>query len=246
MLQASQWIAHRGYQRRYPENSAIGISAALAAGAAWVEVDVQLTADLVPVLAHDIDTKRVSSVNCNILYSPWRELKQLTNGEPARFNDQFSHSRFSPLATLAALFEHYPNAQCLVEIKQQSLHRFGTERCLTQIMRALGSFIARCVLISFDSACLLHALTLGVQRVAPVLSSWQSRTAVLAQLPTAEMLICHYRSIDQVAIPNSPPVALYEVADIELARALCARGATLIETFAIGEMLAQTEQLAKR
>jgi glycerophosphoryl diester phosphodiesterase len=42
-------LAHRGWASRYPENSRLGIEAALRAGVACVEFDVQLSADCVPV-----------------------------------------------------------------------------------------------------------------------------------------------------------------------------------------------------
>jgi glycerophosphoryl diester phosphodiesterase len=55
-------IAHRGWPRRHPENSLPGIEAALMAGAGYVEVDVQLSADRVPVLFHDAGLERLCGV----------------------------------------------------------------------------------------------------------------------------------------------------------------------------------------
>lgn len=46
-------IAHRGEPVRHVENTLAAISAAIAAGADMVEIDVRLTADGVPVLLHD-------------------------------------------------------------------------------------------------------------------------------------------------------------------------------------------------
>lgn len=48
----SRLIAHQGYARRYPENSMLGIRAAIDAGARWIEVDVQMSDDGVLVLHH--------------------------------------------------------------------------------------------------------------------------------------------------------------------------------------------------
>ena len=53
-------VAHRGYPRHYPENTLIGIEAAIRAGAAYVEVDIQLSSDQVPLLYHDSDMQRLS------------------------------------------------------------------------------------------------------------------------------------------------------------------------------------------
>ena len=45
-------IAHRGWAARYPENTVPAFRAALEAGARFVELDVQLSSDLVPVVFH--------------------------------------------------------------------------------------------------------------------------------------------------------------------------------------------------
>ncbi len=46
-------VGHRGAPRAAPENSLVACHAAVAQGAAWVEVDARLTADGVVVLRHD-------------------------------------------------------------------------------------------------------------------------------------------------------------------------------------------------
>ncbi|HBH35210.1 MAG TPA: glycerophosphodiester phosphodiesterase, partial [Gammaproteobacteria bacterium] len=39
------WVAHRGDPFRFPENSLAGYHSAIAAGANYIETDIQLTAD---------------------------------------------------------------------------------------------------------------------------------------------------------------------------------------------------------
>lgn len=53
-----QLIGHRGARAHAPENTLCGLEEARRQGARWVEIDVQLTADGVPVLAHDEDLSR--------------------------------------------------------------------------------------------------------------------------------------------------------------------------------------------
>ena len=50
-MRIPELVAHRGYPQHYPENTLIGIEAAITAGARFIDVDVQLSADRVPVLA---------------------------------------------------------------------------------------------------------------------------------------------------------------------------------------------------
>jgi glycerophosphoryl diester phosphodiesterase len=47
------FISHRGYSRRYPENTVGSIREAVAHGAQWIEIDVRWTRDGEPVLHHD-------------------------------------------------------------------------------------------------------------------------------------------------------------------------------------------------
>ena len=55
-----QLVAHRGYSLRYPENTLLAIEQAFIAGACYVECDVQLTQDGVPVLLHDNNLQRTT------------------------------------------------------------------------------------------------------------------------------------------------------------------------------------------
>ena len=62
-------VAHRGYPRRYPENTLLSLLAALEAGAEFVEFDVQMTADGVPVLLHDADLRRTGGADLEVTES---------------------------------------------------------------------------------------------------------------------------------------------------------------------------------
>lgn len=53
-------VAHRGYAARYPENTRESLAAAVSVGAEFVEFDIQLSADGVPVLLHDADLDRTA------------------------------------------------------------------------------------------------------------------------------------------------------------------------------------------
>jgi glycerophosphoryl diester phosphodiesterase len=67
-------IAHRGFMRRFPENTIVAVRGAFDQGADAVEVDVRLSADGVPVIMHDETVDRttdghgaVSALNANEL-----------------------------------------------------------------------------------------------------------------------------------------------------------------------------------
>lgn len=60
-LKLPRIIGHRGAAKHAPENTLAGIRAAAAQGVLWVEVDVKLTKDGVPILMHDETLDRTTS-----------------------------------------------------------------------------------------------------------------------------------------------------------------------------------------
>ena len=55
-------IAHRGAPKLATENTLTSIDAAITAGAVWVEIDVKLTRDDVPVVLHDRTLHRIWNI----------------------------------------------------------------------------------------------------------------------------------------------------------------------------------------
>ncbi|MCK5769260.1 glycerophosphodiester phosphodiesterase family protein [Algiphilus sp.] len=66
-------IAHRGYSAVAPENTLIAVERAIAAGADYIEVDVQMASDGVIVVMHDTSLARTTNVEVqHPLRPPWR------------------------------------------------------------------------------------------------------------------------------------------------------------------------------
>lgn len=91
-----RWIGHRGAAAHAPENTLAGLRRAAADGAEWVEFDLRLTADEVPVLLHDDDLDRTTDGEGPLAARRWRELRGLDAG--AWFGAEF---RGEPLPSLA-------------------------------------------------------------------------------------------------------------------------------------------------
>ncbi len=64
MLQLPKIIAHRGASAYAPENTLAAVREARMRGASWVEIDVKLTADSVPIVLHDSSLKRTFGIDC--------------------------------------------------------------------------------------------------------------------------------------------------------------------------------------
>lgn len=87
--------AHRGASLVAPENSLSAISRALGDGADYVEIDVRLTADKVPVLWHDSDMRRVFGLGGAISAVNLEDIIDLDAG--SWFDPAFSSERIATL-----------------------------------------------------------------------------------------------------------------------------------------------------
>ena len=234
------WVAHRGWQHRFPENTLIAIDQAIAAGATAVEVDLQLTADLEPVLCHDRDLKRLSGQSGNITALSWAEVQQRSAAEPGRFDQQFRHNPFCHLTDCLSLLAKHPQVTLYLELKRHSLDAHGRDTVLTTLLPFLAPIADRCVIISFDLRVLERLRELGWAQLGLVLSNWRDWQQQRVQDLHPQCLF-----VDHLLLPSidairscSYPLVVYEVADYPLAEVLFEAGAKGVETFAIGEMLA--------
>ncbi len=232
-------IAHRGYALRYPENTLESIKAAIELRAGYVEFDVQLTADGVPVLLHDSDFWRTGRVDRSVLDMTLKQARDIWVNETPRFGPEFGEVLVPTLEEAIDLIRRYPEVTAFVEIKRDSLNRFGRSHVLERVHVALEPALSQCVVISFDLDALVESRKRGANAVGYVLSDWTPATRAAAEEVQPQYIFCNYRMIpDEDDLWQGPwHWALYDIIDPDLALALTARGARFIETSAIGELL---------
>lgn len=76
-LRLPRIMGHRGAKALAPENTLASIKAAAETGVRWVEFDVMLTADGVPVLFHDETLKRTTGASGAMAAAPFAEVRSL-------------------------------------------------------------------------------------------------------------------------------------------------------------------------
>ncbi|MFN2309239.1 MAG: glycerophosphodiester phosphodiesterase family protein [Gammaproteobacteria bacterium] len=232
-------VAHRGYAARYPENTLPALQAAVRAGARWLEFDVQFSADAVPVLLHDTTLQRTAARPESVFDLSARQLQGVRVGEPGRFGDRFAETPLPTLAEVVAWLATESQVQAFVEVKVESIQRFGIGRTHRALWSALGPVRERCVLISYDDAFLFAARVAAPVRIGWIAAAWDDAHRRRAQALAPEVLFTNYTRLPPGPLWDGPwRWAVYEVDDAELALALAARGITFIETMAVGELLA--------
>lgn len=231
-------IAHRGYAAAYPENTLPALTAAAEAGARYLECDVQLSADLVPVLFHDLTLERQCRQPGMIRDYSMARLLEFSAGCPERFGDRFSEVRIATLAELVELLSSHPGVTAFVELKRNCLADFGLEQVLDIVLAQLRQVRQRAVLISYEIGALQAARHRGWPAVGVVVDFWgETRRPEVVGLAPA-YIFCSAKGL-----PASGPLrfpgarlAVFEVDAPRAALALAGRGVDLIETFALVQM----------
>lgn len=230
-------VAHRGLAVRWPENTLPALQAAVEAGARWVEVDVQLSQDGVPVLLHDADLVRVAGRPEAVFDLPAAALADIPVGEPARFGSRFPAARAPTLARFAQWLAGTEGVCAFVELKSQSIERFGRNAVADACMRAMTPAQGRWFPIASDYEILALAGDLGAPELGWIVRGFDPAIETRARALPARWLFCNHERLAPGPLPRGAwEWVLYEVADATLARGLLARGARWLETMAIDEL----------
>ena len=247
-------IAHRGFAKRYPENTLVAIHEALKAGAAFVEFDIQYTADGHPVLLHDVDLKRVAGIDKDVVDLSLSELQRIHIGRTPKARSQYPGLAIPTLADAVYLIKAFPHVHAFVEIKTETLNTFGIEQVIKTLIQVLAPIKGQCSLISHNSLAIRCARAMGLRSIGWVISHWNSEVRSMATELAPDYLFCNHKKIPSPSErlwPGPWRWVLYDVNKPELAIKLGERGADMIETTDIGRMLehpvfnqAQTQSLA--
>lgn len=233
-------IAHRGNAAEFPENTLQGLESAVSLGLRYVEFDVQLTADFVPVLMHDADLARVGDQPDCVHDLTWSALAELPVGEVRRLGNAHAFTYPPSLAQAADVLAGWDGVTAFVEVKRSSLRRFGREAVLRRVAEVLQPVLDRCVLISFDLPSVQILRMMTGARIGWVLTQYDADARQQAEALAPEFLFANLERL-----PSEPePLwagpwdwALYEVRDLRTAQDCHARGAKFVETMAVRGLL---------
>ena len=108
-------IAHRGFSSQAPENTSAAFDLAIENEFYYIETDVQLTADNIPVIIHDDTVDRTSNGKGKVSEKTLSDIKKLDFG--SWFSPKFKDQK---ILTLSELLKNYNNKIHLVlELKSQ-------------------------------------------------------------------------------------------------------------------------------
>lgn len=233
-------IAHRGNARDFPENTLPALQSAMDLGVRFLEFDIQMAADGVPMVIHDADLARTAGVDGNVLDLPSTELAKLEVNERQRLGERFRNVRIPQLKEVVELVAERREITLFAEIKRASLRRFGYEVVVPRVVEALRPLRSRCVIISFDLPAIHMARQHGGFSVGWCLSDYDAHSRLKFEALKPEFLFCDHEKLPREGKLWRGPWrwAIYEVDRMELALDLAWRGADFIETMAVEPMIA--------
>ncbi|HSC34651.1 MAG TPA: glycerophosphodiester phosphodiesterase family protein [Thermodesulfobacteriota bacterium] len=162
-------VSHRGAAGVAPENTLSAVKAGVSAGAPFIEIDVRLTSDGVPVLMHDDTLDRTTDGAGRVRERSWEYVRNLDAG--GRFSDEF---KGETVPHLGAVLEYMKGTSSTLVIEVKSPDDYpGVGDVLADYLRKYG-MEKRVVVVSFDagwveeSGRLMPGVALGALYVYPL------------------------------------------------------------------------------
>lgn len=160
-------IAHRGASFFAPENTLSALRAAHAHGVQWVECDVLLTQDHVPIIFHDANLKRITQYNKTVAQTPFEKIKELDAG--LWFGEKYRHEK---IPTLFEWLECAANLEMGINLEIKVSRKAELDLLVDQVSSALQTYWAAKLPTPIISSFHLSALEVFSNRQGNFSLAW--------------------------------------------------------------------------
>ena len=232
-------VAHRGYQKLYPENTLLAYQKAIEAGALSIETDILLSADKQAVLYHDPTLQRVSGCKGRVDELTLAELINTPAFEPRRLGQAYNSQCIAPLSELVELLQAHPHVTAYIEVKKEAIKFAGASETYASISECLAPVASQCVIVSFDHDFMLFVRAKGWECCGVVIKRWKDLLSAKIAAIKPDTVFINYRKIPGKAELNTLnfELVVYEIDKPALAKKWLARGSSKIESFDIGGLI---------
>lgn len=164
-------VAHRGWSSRAPENTMSAIRLAIAdPNVTWIEIDVQLSKDAVPVVIHDYNLRRTTNGKGEV--KDWTAADLATLDAGNWFSQKYQGEKLPTLKeVLSAAAGH---CKLNIELKTDGIRYPQLEQKVLENVHEYG-LVNDIVLTSFNEGALYRARKLSKEvRTGLILDSWRN------------------------------------------------------------------------
>lgn len=230
-------VAQRGDAAGYPENTLPAFQSALDLGVRFIEADVQISANGVPMAVRGYEVARGSRLE-SVGELTAAELTQLDVSEPQRFGERFRGTCIPRLVDVLSMLTKRPETTVFVTIGRASLAHFGHDQVVAQVAEALKPFRSRCIFASADLPAVHRARRTAGLQIGWTLPDCSSHTRLKFEALQPEYLIC-----DRSLLPHTARLwrgpwrwVIRDAGTLDAALDLADRGADFVATANVREL----------
>ena len=216
-------IGHRGAAAYAPENTIESILTAVEMGVKWVELDVKLTKDMVPIIFHDDDLDRTTNGHGPVAEMNFNDIRDLEAG--SWFSDSFAGIKIPTLEeVIDVVLEH--DLGINLEIKPCPGREKDTAEAMLDVLARIWDEPNRLLISSFSHVSLEVSMDMaeewarGLLLESEPMENWKE----LAEYLNASTINIDGRTatrdfVEEI-IDLQKPVLAYTINDPQLARSL--------------------------
>ncbi len=226
-------VGHRGARGSAPENTLAGLRRAADLHAPWVEFDVKLSRDGVPLLMHDDTLERTTDGRGAVAATDWADIERLDAGRS--FDARFAGERVPSYAQALNLLGEL-GLGANVELKPCPGREVETAQLVVRITQTLWrAHLPPPVLSSFSESCLAAARDAAPELrrgllVDAIPADWRARCE---RLGCVSLHVDHRKADPALLVQvlaSGMPVMAYTVNEPARAAELWAAGVSCIAT----------------
>lgn len=224
-------VAHRGDMSTYPENSLLALTKAVELGFRYLELDIQFSKDLTPIVIHDENLVRTTGIDKRVFECTTKELLSHSVLTPIKI-DEPALLNIATLEKTVEVLNKYPDITLFVEIKRQSLEYVDLEILADAVLKDLEGAKFSVVIISFVKDAVEFLQAKGNIVTGWVLSKYDRVNEAIAKQMQPEYLFCNVKKVNNPAAlwEGSWKWALYDIMNPTFAYELLEQGVDLVET----------------
>ena len=197
------------------------------------------------MLFHDVELGRVCGVDGSVFDHRWESFSRLSASEPSRLGEKFAGNPPAHLKDFVAFLKDHPQVRAFVEMKEESLQRYGLDSALLRVLETLAPVKHQCDLISFSFDWCDAVRRRSHYPVGFIAESYEGLSGERVRKLAPEFECVDWKLLPPGDVRRSGAALFcWEVSDAATARDLQARGVDFIETYRVGELKEELESKA--
>jgi glycerophosphoryl diester phosphodiesterase len=224
-------VARGGDAAGYPENTLPAFQAALDLNVRFVEVEVQLASNGVPMAVRG-DDLMMDGVLLSVGELTAAEISLVDASESHRFGQRFKGTCIPRLVDVLSLITKRPETTVFVNLCRASLGRFGHDQVVAQVAETMKPFRSRCIVVSSDLPAIHRARRLTGLQIGWEIPAYDNHTRLKYEALQPDYIFCDLANLPAKGTLWRGPWrwAVRAAATLEDAIDLASRGVDFVST----------------